>query len=132
MADVDLGQLVGGKSCSIPCTIFRNGYQVFSSALVDTGANAFALADTRCALRLSEYLSSPVKALDNPIRVRGYNGAGVQEISYVLRAHIRVDGRRHYNVPFLIADLGEHNLILGRKWLSYLGLQLDVRNRRLI
>jgi hypothetical protein len=23
---VDLGQLIGGKSCTIPCTLFRNGY----------------------------------------------------------------------------------------------------------
>ena len=26
MLYVNLGQLIGGKSCTIPCTLFRNGY----------------------------------------------------------------------------------------------------------
>ena len=132
MSNVDLGQLVGGKSCSIPCTIFRNGFQVFSSALADTGANAFALVDTKCARKLSEYLATPFEKLPRPIQVRGYNGSGVQSITTVLRMHICVDGRRQYNTPFLVADLGHFDLILGRKWLSYLKLQLDVQSRRLI
>jgi len=29
-------------------------------------------------------------------------------------------------------DFRSHNMILGRKWLAYLGLQLDVWNRLLI
>jgi hypothetical protein len=32
----------------------------------------------------------------------------------------------------LILDLGSHNLILGRKWLAYHDIWLDVRNRRLL
>jgi hypothetical protein len=32
----------------------------------------------------------------------------------------------------LILDLGSHDLILGRKWLSYHDIWLDVRNRRLL
>jgi hypothetical protein len=35
-------------------------------------------------------------------------------------------------VPFLVTDLGHHDVILGRKWLAYLDLWLDVRNRQLI
>jgi hypothetical protein len=35
-------------------------------------------------------------------------------------------------VPFLITDLGNYDIILGRKWLAYLDLWLDVRNRQLI
>jgi len=69
MSNVDLGQLVGGKSCFIPCTIFRNGFQVFSFALADTRANAFALVDTKCACKLSEYLATPFKKLPRPIQV---------------------------------------------------------------
>ena len=130
--DVDLGRLVGGKSCSIPYTIFRNGFQVFSSALADSGANAFTLVNAKCAHKLSEYLATPFETLPALIQVRGYNGTGVQAITTVLRMYIRVDGRRQYNVLFLVADLGSIDLILGRKWLSYLGLHLDVRNRRLV
>ena len=132
MSDVDLSRLVGGKGCSIPCTLFRNGYQVFTSALADSGANAFTLMDSQCAQKLSEFLNAPFEKLPNPIPIRGYNGQRGQPITSVLRIHLRVDGRRQYNVPFLVADLGGYDIILGRKWLSYLNLQLDVRARRLI
>ena len=132
MLDVDLGRLVGGKSCSIPCTIFRNGFQVFSSALADTGANAFALIDTKCAQKLSQYLATPFEDLSTPVKVRGYDGSNTQLITRILRMHIRIDGRRQYNTPFLVANLGSFDLILSRKWLSYLGLSLDVRNRQVL
>jgi len=46
MSDVNLGRLVSGRSCTIPCTLFRNRYQVLTSALADSRVNAFALIDT--------------------------------------------------------------------------------------
>ena len=42
---INLGRLIGGKSCTIPCTLFCNGYQVLTSTLADSGANAFTLID---------------------------------------------------------------------------------------
>ena len=132
MSVVDLGRLVGGKSCSILCTIFCNRFQVFSSALADTRANAFTLINSKCVRKLFKYLATPFKKLLKPIQVRGYDGSGTQSITTVLQMHIRIDGRRQYNIPFLIANLGGFDLILGCKWLSYLGLHLDVQNRRLI
>src|SRR6266567_6585752 len=50
----------------------------------------------------------------------------------ILRIHLYVDRHRQYNVPLLITGLGNYNIILGRKWLAYLGLQLNVQNRRLV
>src|SRR5947207_11433590 len=132
MSNVDLGRLVGGKSCFIPCTIFRNGYQVFCSALADTEANAFALLNTECANKISTFLITPLEPLPHPVRIHGYDRQDGQLVTSVLWAHICIDGRRQYNVPFLITGLGSHDMILGRKWLSYLGLQVDVRKRRLI
>jgi hypothetical protein len=35
-------------------------------------------------------------------------------------------------MPFLVTDLGNHNVILGCKWLAYLNLWLDVQNQQLI
>jgi len=43
---INLGRLVGGKSCTIPYTLFCNRYQVLTFALADSGANAFTLIDT--------------------------------------------------------------------------------------
>jgi hypothetical protein len=67
MLDVDLGRLVGGKSCSILCTIFRNGFQVLSFALANTRTNAFTLVDTKCAQKLSKYLGTLFEKLTTPI-----------------------------------------------------------------
>src|SRR5271157_3465555 len=59
MLDVDLSQLVGGESCQIACSILKNGCQVLSSALADSGANIFTLMNTQCAKKLSEFLLRP-------------------------------------------------------------------------
>ena len=43
---INLGQLISEKSCIIPCTLFCNKYQVLTSALANSGVNAFTLIDT--------------------------------------------------------------------------------------
>jgi transposase InsO family protein len=132
MSEVDLSRLLGGKSFTIPCTLSRNGCGVNTTALADTGANAFALLDTRCAKKISEFLNTPMETLEQPVPVKGYNGQMGKPITSALRIHLKVNGRRQYNMPFLVTELGNHDVILGRKWLSYLDLWLDVRNRQLI
>ena len=132
MSEVDLSRLLGGKSFTTLCTLFRNGYGVITNALADSGANAFALLDTKCAEKTSEFLNTPLETLERPVPVKGYNGKPGKPIMSILRLHLRVDGRRQYNVPFLVTDLGHHDVILGRKWLAYLDLWLDVRHRQLI
>ena len=71
---INLRQLIGGKSCTIPCTLFCNGYQVLTSTLADSGANAFTLIDTQCAVKLADFLNTPVEDLPKPISICGYNG----------------------------------------------------------
>ena len=89
-------------------------------------------AQSDSATKLSEFLNSLLETLETPIPVKGYNGNVGTPITSLLQAHLRVDGWRQYNVPFLITDLGNHDLILGQKWLSFLDLWLDVCNRQLI
>ena len=45
MLYINLGQLISGKSCTIFYTLFRNRYQVLTSALADSKANTFILID---------------------------------------------------------------------------------------
>ena len=123
---------MGGKGFTTSCTLYRNGCGVNTAALADTGANAFALLDTKCARKISEFLNTPLETLKRPVPVRGYNGQAGKPITSILRTHLRVNGRRLYNMPFLVTDLGHHDVILGRKWLAYLDLWLDARNRQLI
>jgi hypothetical protein len=42
---INLGQLISKKSCTIPCTLFCNKYQVLTSILANFGVNAFTLID---------------------------------------------------------------------------------------
>jgi hypothetical protein len=74
MLYVDLGRLVGGRSYTIPCTLFRNRYQVLTSALANSRANAFTLIDTQYAIKLADFLNAPVEDLPKLIPICGYNG----------------------------------------------------------
>jgi hypothetical protein len=42
---INLRRLIGGKSYTIPYTLFRNRYQVLTFTLADSGANTFTLID---------------------------------------------------------------------------------------
>ena len=42
---INLRRLISKKSCTIPYTLFRNGYQVLTSALANSRANTFTLID---------------------------------------------------------------------------------------
>lgn len=123
---------MGGKSFTIPCILSCNGYGVKTTALTDTGANAFALIDTTCAARLAAYLGIEFEPLPSPVPLRGFDGHAGTPITRILRCNLNVDQRRQYNVPFMVTDLGNHDVILGRNWLECLDLWLDVRNRQLI
>jgi hypothetical protein len=84
MLEVDLSQLLGGKSFTILCTLFRNGYRVTTTALANSRANAFALLNTKCANRIAEFLDTPMETLDKLILVKGYNGQMGTPIASVL------------------------------------------------
>jgi hypothetical protein len=132
MSEVDLSRLIGRKSFTILCILSCNGYRVKTTALADSKANAFTLLNAKCAQKISKFLNTPFEKLERPISVKGYNGRMGKPIESILQIHLRIDGRRQYNIPFLITDLGHHDVILGRKWLYYLNLWLDIRNRQLI
>jgi hypothetical protein len=117
------------KSFTVPYTLSRNGYGVKSFTLTDSETNILAFLDIKYAEKISKFLNIPFKTLQRPIPIKGYDGRMGQFITSILRIHLRVDGRKQYNVPFLITDLGHHDVIFGRKWLAYLDLWLDVRNR---
>ena len=73
MFEVDLSRLLGRKSFTILYTLSRNRCKVNTTTLADLGANAFAFFDTKCAKKLFEFLNTPLKILERPILVKGYN-----------------------------------------------------------
>ena len=74
MLYINLKQLISGKSCTIPYTLFCNKYQVLTSALTDSRVNAFTLIDTQYAIKLANFLNILIEDLPKPIPIYGYNG----------------------------------------------------------
>ena len=123
---------MGGKHFTVPCSLSFNGYLVNASSLIDSGANGFAFIDTLLATDIATFFKLKFQRLPRPLGVKGYNGKLGKSITHILRLHLTIDGRRQYNIPLLVLDLGSHDLILGRKWLDYFNLLLNVRERRLM
>jgi len=73
MLHIDLSWLVSERSCTILCTLFRNKYQVLTSALANLKANAFTLINTKYAIKLANFLNMPLEELPTPIPIYKYN-----------------------------------------------------------
>lgn len=134
MNAIDLSQLLGGDSFTTPCKLVKNGYGVSFSALTDTGANGYAFIDAQFATDLCRFLSIKPHALpkDKIWHVRGYNGRSGDDITQYVTLTLCIAGRRIADVPLLILPLGNHDVILGRKFFAEHNALLDSRNRRLI
>ena len=132
LATMDLSQLMGGRDFTIPCRISRNGYSIALKALVDTGANGLLFINTPCAMEAIRFFNTTVVPLKKQCPVLGFDGKAGRPITQVIILHFQVDGRRQLNVPMLIANLGQHDLIVGRKWLEKHDIWLDSANRCLI
>jgi hypothetical protein len=104
---------MGEKSFTVLCTLSWNGCRVTTTALADTRANAFALLNTKCARKVSEFLNTLLETLERPVPVKGYNGQMGEPITSALRIHLRINGQRLYNMLFLVTDLGHYDVILG-------------------
>jgi len=73
MSNVNLGWLVGGKSYTIPCSLFRNRLQVSTFALANTRANTFALISSKYTSKIFEFLNTPFEKLSYLVPIHGYN-----------------------------------------------------------
>lgn len=129
LSEIDLSQLIGGPHLTIPCTLSKNGYSIQLHALADSGANGFLFLDTLCAIDIAKFLGLKAQRLPTAINVKGYDGHGGNSITHILRLHLTVDGRRQYNIPFMILDLGSHDCIIGRKWFEYFDVLIDAKRR---
>jgi predicted aspartyl protease len=114
---------------TIPCTLSNNGYSIQLHALADSGANGFLFLDTLCAIEMAKFLGLKAQRLPATINVKGYDGKTSNSITHILRLHLTIDGRRQYNVPFLILDLGSHDCIIGRKWFEHFNVLIDAKER---
>ena len=131
--EIDLSQLIGGETFTVQCSLAYNGtYIDYISALPDSRANGFVFLDTSCAKEVMKFLGYDAIRLDRPILAKGYNGVCSKPITHYLSIDLVVDGRRLVEIPFLILDLGNHDMILGAKWMAYFDIQPDLKRRKLV
>jgi len=129
---IDLSQLVGGNSFTTPCTLSLNGIGTVTQALNDSGANGFLFINIRFAIALSSFLGAEITPLGAEIPLKGFDGKASSPVTHALFLNMSIDGRRQLLAPFLMIDIGGHDVIIGRKWFSYFNIHLDPRKRRLL
>jgi Reverse transcriptase (RNA-dependent DNA polymerase)/RNase H-like domain found in reverse transcriptase len=124
--------LLGGQSFLVPSQLAFNGCSTPVKSLADSGAKGYVFIDTKKAIELAKFYGLHTIPLPEAYPVRGYNGKPGTPITHLIIMHLWVDGRRFLKVPMLITDLGQHDLILGQKWLAEKDIWLDSRNRKLL
>jgi predicted aspartyl protease len=132
LSTLDLSQLIGGRSFTIPSQVGKNRHNAQVDSLIDTGANGYAFMDIACAADLRKLCQIQVIRLRQACYVKGYDGRTKQAVTHVIFLDLSINGRRIMDMPFLIADLGQNQIILGRRWIAGQDVWLDVRNQRLI
>ncbi|EED18927.1 retrotransposon polyprotein, putative [Talaromyces stipitatus ATCC 10500] len=110
----------------------ENTMTVSTRALADTGANGLAFMDRRFAMLIANHLAVSIQPLGEELRVRGFDGKEAAPINEVLTVHLLIDGRRQLDLPFLLANMGKHDVILGRMWFAENKVLPDCHGRRLI
>jgi hypothetical protein len=69
----------------------------------------------------------PVHKLKKPIPLRGFDGQPSEAIQQVIELNLELDKHEQPRQYLLVAELGSHELILGRKWLAKHDILPDCR-----
>ncbi len=67
----------------------------------------------------AKFLGVPLRKLQDPITIKGYNGRKGRAVTHFLEYTLTINSRRLTLVPFLVLDLGNHDLILCRRRLKW-------------
>ncbi len=128
---IDLTQLIGGRQLLVDCRVGWKSKSTTLKTLVDTGANAYALINQKHVRLLTKVLQMPVHRLKKPIPLRGFDGQPSKAIQQILEVNLDLDTHIQLRQHLLMAELGSHDLILGRKWLAAHDVLPDCRRNRL-
>lgn len=114
LIDLDLSKLMTSKAFVLKPQLVYNGRSFSISALGDTGAQGYVYINTSLVVQLHVNSGVYVEKFDNPIPVKGYNRHPGAPITHFVRLTLHIDGRRQLQVPMMITDLGQYDVILGR------------------
>ena len=104
-----------GNSYTLLTQLNIKGYTFHTRAFDNTRANGFLFINTELATLLIRYCGACSKPLSCAVLVTGYDGQGSSKITYYMRLTLQIDNRRFVRMPFCIAPLETHDVIIGRK-----------------
>lgn len=114
----DFRALIRGRQFLVNIELGRNGSFVKTLSHIDGGANIFGAIKTSLAFYLSKCFDISFIKLPKPIVPTGYNGQSGSPITVALLLTLTID-RRRINFPFLVTDLGQTDVLIGRKFLEH-------------
>ena len=107
--------------------VSNNGLGIKTSSLIDTEANGYTFVDTQFAKTVERFLGIKPSILKDLCKVRGFNGQQTTSNTQFLELMLIID-RRQIQILILIVGLGDHDIILGRKWFVHTGVLIDCKN----
>lgn len=132
MSKLDLTKILGGEQFTLPSTLTRNNCGIALRSLIDTGANGYLFINRSLALLVAKSLNIHIQRLPYSVPIRGFKKDIQTSVSQFIRLHLTLNGRRIYNCPFVIVDLGVQDVIVGIKFLRHFKIKLDTSSNRLI
>ena len=119
---------MGGKQFILPCKLSRNGCFIKTTALIDSGANVFGVMNSQLAVEISRAFNLSFRKLPLPFHPIGFDGKTGTRIERIVILILSLDQRR-ISFPFLITDLGSHDIIIGRKFLAHYDILVRPQTR---
>lgn len=120
-----------GKVFRVPCKLSKNGISISILALPDSGAHGFCFLDRSISVKICSRLGIVPIALPRPITPKGYNGVSGRIITHFLVTTMIINGYTLPQIPFLILDLGNQDVILGDAWMAHFDVLPDLRQKKL-
>jgi hypothetical protein len=105
--------LIGGVAFTVSynLSVNRNIVTIIYT-LLNTRAYRFLFIDTYYVVASVKFLGVPLIKLHNPITIKGYNSYKGRVVTHYLEYTLTINRRQLTLVPFLVLNLGNHDLIL--------------------
>jgi hypothetical protein len=115
-----------------PIRLAKNGLSIATKALIDTRANGYTFMDIFLAIKLAQHFQTHIIPLEQPCAVKGYDSKTTMPITHLIHLTLKIQRRVQQNLPFLIVELGKHNIILRQMWLAKHGVLINCRHHQLL
>ena len=106
---------MGGRHFIVLYTLLKNRYGITLSALINSRANGFVFMDIAYVNDISIFLNLKPQPLVRPIIPKGFDRQLGKAVTHMLTLYLSLNSQRQEDIPFIILDLGNYNIILSLK-----------------